>query len=203
MNEKETFEDILNQEIRWPCHGDDPFAPSLEYSSVTIPEHEWIRPFMIVKGYEEAAGHLVDKALETRHERESLIFPILFLYRHYIEIQLKYFISTYGRHANIEPNWTTHDLVVLWREFEKILDVFQADDVSTESIVRRIVAQFAKMDPQSFSYRYPCDRDGNLVPIRNNVLDLKTLKDVMNGVVGYFEGCDSYFHALDSAYPHP
>ncbi len=206
MSQNDTFGEILNQEIRWPLPGDDPFAPSYGLASVTIPENEIPRFFMMVSGYNEAANHLVDKALEDRHERESLIFPILFLYRHYLELQLKYFISTYGRHAGIEPDWNTHKLTFLWRRFKEILDEFMGeaqDPGNADTTVEKIVAQFAKMDPRSFSYRYPCDRKGRPVSIAQNNLDLKTLKDVMNGVSSYFSGCDGYFDNLVSAEPYP
>ena len=75
------------------------------------------------------------------------------------------------------------------------------DDV--DSTVEQIVAQFAKMDPRSFSYRYPCDKKGRPVPIAYNNLDLETLKDVMNGVSGFFSGCDGYLTDLVSAGPYP
>ena len=206
MSENDTFAEILNQEIRWPLLGDNPFVPSDGLTSVTIPENELPRFYMMLIGYEEAANHLVDIALENRHRREALIFPILFLYRHYIELQLKYFISTYGRHAGIEPVWKTHDLTILWRRFKEILDEFVGEDQGpddADTTVENIVAQFAKMDPRSFSYRYPCDKKGRPVPIAYNNLDLETLKDVMDGLSAYFGGCEGYFDNLVSAEPHP
>ena len=204
MSKDDTFGEFLNEEIRWPRPGDDPFAPSYGWASVTIPENEIPRFWMILAGYEEAAKHLVDIALEDRRERESLIFPILFLYRHYLELQLKYFISTYGHHAGVEPDWNNHDLSTLWHRFKEIYDEFggkEGDPDDAYSTVKKIVAQFAKMDPRSFSYRYPCDKKGRKVPIAYNNLDMETLKDVMNGVSGFFSGCDGYFDSLDSAGP--
>ena len=205
MSQDDTFEEILNQEIRWPQPGDDPFAPSYGLASVTIPENEIPRFFMMVSGYNEAANHLVDKALEDRHERESLIFPILFLYRHYLELQLKYFISIYGHHAGIESEWKTHNLTILWRRFKEILDEFMGeaqDPDNADTTVEKVVAQFAKVDPGSFSYRYPRDTKGNPVPIDQNNLDLETLKDVMGGLSAYFGGCEGYFDNLVSAEPY-
>lgn len=198
MNKHVSFEDISNGEIRWPRQGEDPFVPSWGYSSVTIPENELPRAWMMVRGYLESADHLVDIALNARHERESLIFPILFLYRHYIEIHLKYFISTYGHHAGVEPDWRTHDLPCLWSKFQKILDEFGADD-GADSSVKYVVTQFSKVDPKSFSYRYPCDKQGRTIPVARNNLDLETIRDVMTAISGYFDACDSHFDNLDSA----
>ena len=202
MSENDKSEDILNQEIRWPLPGDNPFVPSDGLTSVTIPENDLPRFYMMLIGYEEAANHLVDIALEHRHRREALIFPILFLYRHYIELRLKYFISTYGHHAGIEPEWKTHNLTILWCQFKEIFvefggEVQDPDDAYTT--VENIVAQFAKVDPGSFSYRYPRDTKGDPVPIDQNNLDLETLKDVMGGLSAYFGGCEGHFDSLDSA----
>lgn len=205
MSENDTFGEILNEEIRWPLPGDNPFVPSYGLTSVTIPENDLPRFYMMLIGYEEAANHLVDIALENRHRREALIFPILFLYRHYIELQLKYFISTYGHHAGIQSEWKTHNLTILWRRFKGIFVEFggeiQDPDYAYKT-VENIVAQFAKVDPGSFSYRYPRDTKGNPVPIDQNNLDLETLKDVMGGLSSYFGGCEGHFDSLDSAEPY-
>ena len=49
-----------------------------------------------------------------------------------------------------------------------------------------------KIDPRSFAYRYPVDRDGKPLPVAKSHLHLPTLADVMDGVSGYFDGCDGY-----------
>ena len=43
------------------------------------------------------------------------------------------------------------------------------------------------------------DRNGRLLPVAQNDLHLPTLADVMNGVSGYFDGCDAYLDNLRSA----
>ncbi|MBO9501648.1 hypothetical protein [Brevundimonas sp. A19_0] len=64
-----------------------------------------------------------------------------------------------------------------------------------------IVAEFAKVDPGSFSYRYPVDTKGKLIELAHDRLDLGALADVMNAVDGYFSGCDGYLDHLQSAGP--
>jgi len=60
-----------------------------------------------------------------------------------------------------------------------------------------IVAEFAKVDPKSYSYRYPVDIHGKEIPLGVEVLDLAVLKDVMDGVGGYFTGSDGYLDHLE------
>jgi hypothetical protein len=64
-----------------------------------------------------------------------------------------------------------------------------------------IIVDFAKLDPQSFSYRYPVDREGKLLELGQDQLDLSMLADVMKGLEGYFNGCDGWLHDLQSNSP--
>lgn len=70
-----------------------------------------------------------------------------------------------------------------------------------DAVVAEIIAEFAKVDPQSFSYRYPVDKKGNLVNLAFEEVDLQRLADVMQGLDGYFSGCDGYLDNLQSAGP--
>ena len=202
MGNQSTFENILNQEFRWPQPGDDPFAIPKGIADATIVEDKFLRFVLMMEGYKRAAETLVGRCLENRRETDFLIFPIMFLYRHCLELQLKYIINTYGPQVGVAPTWNTHDLAKLWHEFKAVLDSFGTGNLGdTDSIVEKTVAQFAKIDPKSFSHRYPCDIEGKPIPLIQSKLDLETLKDVMEGVFGYFSGCDGYLDALVSAWP--
>lgn len=203
MAKRSTFEELLNREFRWPQLGDDPFAlPEGSNDYARIDEHGFGRFVLMMDGYKIAAERLVDWARESNRQRDILIYPILFLYRHCLELHLKYIINTYGPHVGIEPDWKTHNLTALWKKFTNVLDEFGTEDPDdADPIVGGVVAQFAKIDPGSFSYRYPCDVSGNLIPVDQNALHLETLRDVMDGVFGYFSGCDGYLDNMVSAAP--
>ncbi len=66
------------------------------------------------------------------------------------------------------------------------------DPDKADPAVGGIVLQFSKIDTGCYSYRYPVDRKGKPIPIAHNDLHLPTLKDVINGVAGYFSGTDGY-----------
>lgn len=199
MGNQLNFERILEQEFRWPRPGDDPFANSGGINA-SIADDDFSRFVLMMEGYKRAAESLVDRCLADWREASCLVFPIMFLYRHCLELQLKYIINTYGVHVGCPPAWKTHDLTRLWGQFKRVLDEFGADDPEhTDSVVESIVAQFAKVDRDSSSHRYPCDIKGNPLPVIQDRVDLQTLKDVMDGVFGYFSGCDGYMDALASA----
>lgn len=76
------------------------------------------------------------------------------------------------------------------------------DPDEADPIVGEVILEFAKIDPGSYSYRYPVDQRGNSIPVAYNDLYLPTLADVMKAVEGYFTGCDGYLDNLRSASPY-
>ncbi|MEM8851600.1 MAG: hypothetical protein AAGE03_16415 [Pseudomonadota bacterium] len=204
MAKRKTFEDILNQEFRWPTQGDIPFvAADRPLSNANIAENGFQRLMLMKTGYKAAADLMVTATIDDRPQRDVLVFPIIFNYRHFIELSLKYQIATFGPAVCVEPNWNSHNLADLWSEFLAVLEHYGTEDPDeADPVVGNIILEFAKIDPGSYSYRYPVDRKGAPIPIAYADLHLPTLADVMNGVEGYFSGCDGYLGSLLDASPH-
>ncbi|ATW05318.1 hypothetical protein CHN51_01345 [Sphingorhabdus sp. YGSMI21] len=149
----------------------------------------------MMNGYKQAADLAVAHCAQNRADRDFLVYPIIFNYRQFIELSLKYQIATYGPQVEIKPIWDTHDLEKLWKAFEEMLDRYGTPDPDeADPIVASVVAQFAKIDPRSDAYRYPVDQKGQPLPIAFASTHLDNLADVMNAVSGYFSGCDGYFN---------
>ena len=202
MTKRKTFEEILNTEIRWPKTGDAPFVPADDpYDNANIAEDGFSRLVLMTSGYKLAANTMVERSAADRADRDMLVFPIIFNYRHFLELSLKYHLATYGPTVGVDANWNTHDLATLWTNFLELLERYGTKDPDeADPIVGEIVLEFAKIDPRSYSYRYPVDIHGNPVPVAYSELHLGTLADVMNAVDGYFTGCDGYLSALQDAY---
>lgn len=188
------FEEILESELRWPKPGDAPFVVADDpLENANVAEDQFTRLVLMMEGYKKAADLMVAQANGDEPERHYLVCPIIFNYRQYIELHLKCLIATYGHTVDVKANWRDHDLITLWKSFQTILERYgTADPDSADPVVQTIVAEFAKIDPNSYSYRYPVDRSGNALPLAYKDLHLPTLADVMNGVAGYFTGCDGY-----------
>ena len=203
MAKRLKFEELVGQEFRWPQEGDDPFDVDDEQGNhAVLATDDFSRFILMFEGYRKSADALVDQALQDRREADYLIYPILFLYRHALELNLKYIINVYGRSVGVDPIWNSHDFQVLWPRFLEILEHFGTDDPDrADQIVGGVVAQFGNIDPGSFSHRYPCDRFGNAIPLIQDLVNLEVLKDVMDGVFGYFSGTDGYLDNLVSAGP--
>lgn len=201
MSDGSKFESLLDREFRWPRKGDRPFiqSASRQHNALIEPSAHG-RLVMMMAGYKRAADLLVECGEADRFDRDALVYPIIFNYRQFIELSLKHLIATYGPAVGIKAIWNKHDLSELWKAFTKLLDGYGCQDVEeTDPVVAEIIAEFSKVDPASFSYRYPVDTKGNPIPITHEELDLKALADVMHALEGYFTGCDGYFDSLQGA----
>jgi hypothetical protein len=200
---RHVFEEMLQTELRWPTAGDMPFVTAEDRrENANIAEDEFTRFVLMMEGYKKAADLMVAQAAANRFDRDYLVCPIIFNYRQFLELSIKYLIATYGRTVGIKPVWKSHDLVSLWKLYGEMLELYGTPDPDVaDPIVAGIVAEFAKIDPGSYSYRYPVDTNGRPIPITYGDLHLPTLADVMNGVAGYFTGSDGYLSELQSAAP--
>jgi hypothetical protein len=195
------FTAILSREFRWPTVGDKPFVEAARWQdNAYIDPRGRGRIVMMMTGYRLGSELMVRQAVESDFDRHALVFPIIFNYRQFLELSLKYLIGTYGRAVGVKSNWKTHSLTVLWEIFMEVLDGYGArePDGAAEAVAV-IVGEFAKVDPGSFSYRYPVDTKGMPISLAHEQLDLAALADVMTGVNGYFSGCDGYLDNLQSA----
>jgi len=201
MSKRHTFEEILNTDFRWPTEGDKAFVAADDpFDNANIAEDGFTRLVLMTDGYKQAGDLMVEKAANDRAERDVLVFPIIFNYRQFLELSLKYQLAIYGPRVGVEPNWNTHDLATLWGEFLEMLERYGTSDPDkADPVVGAIILEFAKIDPGSYSYRYPVDRNGNPVPAAISDLHLPNLADVMKAVEGYFTGCDGYLDNLLSA----
>lgn len=200
VSEQPTFEHFLESDFRWPRRGDQAFATSPTRGSnaeIALPVSS--RAVMMITGYKRAADLMVAQATRDRYDRDALVYPIIFNYRQFIELSLKYLIATYGPQVNIAANWTSHRLDELWKIFSGLLNAYPSGDPEgTDPAVKAIIAEFAKVDPNSFSYRYPVDIKGNPIPIAFGELDVTALSDAMSALSSYFSGCDGYFDSLSA-----
>ncbi|MGH0004120.1 hypothetical protein ACQU0X_28950 [Pseudovibrio ascidiaceicola] len=201
MGKRIAFEEILNTEFRWPTLGDKPFVIAEDpFENANIAEDRLTRFVLMKEGYKTAADLMISSSADDRPLRDILVFPIIFNYRQFLELSLKYQLAMYGSAVGISENWKTHDLGVLWSEFLTMLERFGTEDPDkADPVVGQIILEFAKIDPGSYSYRYPVDRRGNPVPLTYTDLHLPNLADVMDGVSGYFIGCDGYLSSLVDA----
>ena len=118
---------------------------------------------LYARGYKKAADTLVEEVLRTANHQDILVYPILFLYRHYLELQLKVIIAEGRRLLDDGEGFpTNHDIASLWSIVKGITrKVWHSptDPIEFKS-VDHIISEYSKIDAGSFSFRYPNNRDG-------------------------------------------
>lgn len=86
--------------------------------------------------YKEAGDSLVNSVTDRSGTADSLIFPIVYLYRYYIELRLKSLLHDGNRLLDIEHKQKpSHQLSKLWSKVRDIL-VELWPDVSKDDLSR-------------------------------------------------------------------
>lgn len=109
-------------------------------------------------GYRMAAEHLFESYVLPKGTHDAILLPIAFLWRQYLELQLKHLIDLGRRiYEDKEGYPAEHNLQKLWTEARVYLE---KDEPGAPEIpiADRLIAQFAQIDPGSFDFRYPLDR---------------------------------------------
>ena len=110
MAKRKSFEEILDSEIRWPTQGDKAFVTSADPSeNANIDECERLRLMQMTDGYKKAGDLMAEAAGHDSVLRDTLVFPIIFNYRHFLEISLKYLLASFGSPVGIGPNWRSQE----------------------------------------------------------------------------------------------
>ena len=197
-----SFTDLLHKEFRWPKAGDRMFVPANKWwHNASVDDSTIPRTVFMESGFKEAGDLLVEKAREDDYYSSILIYPIMFCYRHSLELALKYIITTYGRAAGVPPNTKEHDLARLWPHCRGVIEYFHPknDDPALDA-VEACIAEFAKIDPGSDTFRYATTSKGRPITINLPPVDLLQLRDTMEAIHNCFAGTDGYIdHAISSA----
>jgi hypothetical protein len=140
-------------------------------------------------GYKLAADMLCQKALDE-YSVHTLIFPIVFLYRHYVELSLKETLHDASWFvADVMRTNPTHDLRTLWKNARGILPVVWPEAQPAQiDAVEACITEISEHDPRSMAFRYPFDKEENPHLENLDSIDLRNLRDVMDRV-GNFLYC--------------
>ena len=115
--------------------------------------------------YAEAAKMLARHLNEDGFYIDVGVHPICFLYRHSLELQFKQIVSDgrqlVGEDARVKQLCCSHSLSPLWTEIETIMNKVWPDLPTPEEalLIREVVTWFQQVDPGSFAFRYPFDKD--------------------------------------------
>lgn len=134
---------------------------------------------LYAEGYYLGANLLVDETNEG-NPSNILVYPICFLYRHFIEIALKGIIERFGRlgyNVEIDQIRKTHDLATLLNIAGKLTKEHLYTSFSGEA--EQTIREMNNVDPKSQAFRYTTTKKGDQFFPDHDVVGLGTLKDKM------------------------
>jgi len=136
------------------------------------------------EGVRQAADRLIDRWPDLSfYQKNTQIYPIVSLYRQYVELTLKEMIREENRlvrgTADFPP---THDLLHLWSKCRKIirdrnLPIPNSDVGRLASYIR----EFHQIDATSEAFHYPVTREGiPLLPPNLNPISFPNFQQAMH-----------------------
>ena len=108
-------------------------------------------------GYRFAAEQLVSELKDTGHLINFVIYPIVYLYRHYVELTLKIATSQARALAGEGCEFPKdHKISEIWSELKgRIKRCDYGIESKQLNEVDEIIVEFSKFDPDSFAFRFP------------------------------------------------
>jgi len=132
--------------------------------------------FDMAKSFRKAAESLILRNNQA-FEAFEVQCPLLYLYRHAIELYLKGIIKRFGLKNNVKN--LRHDLS---EAFSLVKDFLQTHDYKIPDTVEKLILEFAELDEKSFLFRY-----GEGAQPGEFWIDFIQLKDKMGWLFDGFE----------------
>jgi len=144
-----------------------------------------------IAGYKIAADKLVSDIESNRQDQDKLVYPIVFLYRQYLELAVKGLIQDGRRLLDID-DWTPithHRIDRLWPICSGLLaQISPGDSVEEVAQIGRLIDEFCRIDPTSMAFRYPSDKEGKPSLVGLGVINLRNIRDVISKISVILDG---------------
>jgi hypothetical protein len=159
---------------RSPQKGDILFRtdPSKWRANASLGSHGVSLNYAYAEGYHRGGQILANYVVQEKWDQDFLVYPIVFLYRHHVELMLKRAITLGApltdqelSKSDISFLRSSHRLNQLWKRFLPILHkaiewkLFALTNDEIESI-QSYIRQLNHIDERSYSFRYEITQDG-------------------------------------------
>jgi hypothetical protein len=160
------------------------------------------REYGYIEGYKLAADALFEKVLQDRFVVDLVIYPMVFNYRHYVELSLKAILFRSGLVLETQgkPKYS-HNLEKLWEQLRPLLQTrFKDHDFSVLDNVEKLILEFSGVDPKSTAFRYHEHNPGQKEPAITTEteaithINVRNLFEVMGRLAVFFDGVLAQLH---------
>lgn len=154
-------------------------------------------------GYRRGAEILIDYVCQHGRDQDFLVYPIIFLYRHHVELMLKRIVKRIpyvidARLTDTQKNHLEkHRLDLLWQDLRNMLpSVCKAagwEEIDAAHIegIDEYIRQLSELDAESFSFRYSHSKKGKQSLPRNlKNVNLRHFGELMRKLANYLYGMD-------------
>jgi hypothetical protein len=135
-------------------------------------------------GYRRAAD-IINKNCQTFYDRNTLVYPMIFLYRQYIELALKDIIREGNKVIKKENKLPAiHSLDKLWAICVLIINERNLPIPGQQlKSVKKQIDEFNQVDPGSMAFRYPETKEGApILPADLDAVGLQNLSGSMDAL---------------------
>lgn len=138
-------------------------------------------------GYAQTILILFDRIFERQDPIDYFVYPLLFLCRHYLEIQLKYIL--FLNQVKFDTGKNGHTLNKLWEKVSlEIRNRWPDCDVPEEyTIISDLINDFEKHDPGSTTFRYGMDKEGKPLLKETHNISISALYDNMLKTIDFLQ----------------
>lgn len=187
---------MSSEPLTWPEKGDLLFTAGDDWwhnACLNYVPDDW---GLYVIGYKMAADALVEKVKETHRNQDVLVFPIVFLYRQYLELRLKQLIRLGSELLDEALDFPKgHKLDTLWNSCRPIFVKLESRTSQQDlEAITEAIDQFCAIDPTSEAFRYPITRKGDkTIPSDVRHINLRQLLEIMEKVANFFDSVATMF----------
>lgn len=173
--------------------------------------------YAYINGYYEAGNHLIKVAINMTNttDKDSLVYPICFNYRHYIELHLKSLIEEgevlyekmeqlgYLHNGKLSEKVSdsldsTHSLCDLLALLKKILFFIAISNEEFPKDIEKYIKQMHDTDTNGQKYRYHKNKSGKLHFPNEESYDIDNMSKIMKEVNRMLWAIDSHiFHYIE------
>lgn len=159
---------------------------------------------LYARGYKVAADRLVEHIGSRHRDQDTLVYPILFLYRQYIELRLKHLSRDAAKILDSKYSIPkTHKLDQLWNELLKLIRSIEkqfgsmGDDTPVKT-AGMVIKKIVEIDGGSFAFRYPVDTSNQpSIPHDVKYINVRHYKEQIEEVSSLLEGMDVIIGQLE------
>jgi len=186
--------------MQWPKQGEQLFRADADWHLNACINCYPPLLSIVASSYREGAEVLARATADGKATLDLAILPIVFLYRHYLELTIKDVIDTLrSLEGEGEGYPQHHNLKNLWSEATRLVRMHYGQRTPPEfDRVQSCIDEFEVHDPESFSFRYPTDKKGKAALRGIKHINVRHLYETMERVSALLEGigCDLH-HKLD------